>query len=87
MFLHGTRVVTLSGHVATIVATFADGPWAKKFIDCPWCDRATWDVNIDEADLTDASAPQYLVVTDAGHWRLVDRSRLSHANPRIGAMG
>lgn len=84
MFAHGTRVVTLSAHVGTVVATFADGPWAKKFIDCPWCDRSTWDVDIDEADLSESSAPQYLIVTDAGHWRLIDRSRLSLVNAPVG---
>jgi hypothetical protein len=88
MLTIGAKVRTTSGYTGVVEIMFRDGSWARKFIDCPWCDRSTWEVDIAEADLTATGTWQYLIVDDLGRWRLVDSSRVSPArDPAFTAVG
>jgi hypothetical protein len=83
MYPTGTRVVTASGFVGTVVILFADGVWAKKFLECPWCDRATWEIRTAEANLTETGGPHYLIVENVSCWHFVDESRVGPLRDRI----
>jgi DNA-binding helix-hairpin-helix protein with protein kinase domain len=79
------QVVTSSGVRGALVAAFADGVWARKFLECPWCDRTTWEVRIEGADLSDDSGPQYLIEDVANSlWHMVDASRVRPVQDKIG---
>lgn len=83
----GTRVIA-GGRTGRVVAAFADGIWARKFIECPWCDTVTWELHDDMADLSADSGTQYLV-EDAAHsqWYLVDYRRIRPMQDRLGGDG
>lgn len=72
----GTKV-SAGGVVGIVVAAFADGMWARKFMECPWCDSATWELRTEDADLSTDSGPQYLVDdVRSSRWHLIDGARL-----------
>ncbi len=83
MYPIGTKVTTQSGITGVVVALFADGAWAKKFLECPWCDKATWEISTAEADFTGLSGPHYLIVDQENRWRLVYESRTGPVRDRI----
>jgi hypothetical protein len=68
----GSKVVSTKGHPGLVAAVFADGQWVRKFVDCPKCNRPTWEVETDEADFSQESGVQYLIVDGLGYWRVVD---------------
>jgi len=76
MYPIGAKVTTMSGLIGTVAILFADGVWVKKFLECPWCDRATWEIRTDQADLSDGSGPQYLIIDDQHYWHIVDDSQI-----------
>lgn len=87
MYPLGTRVTTASGFKGKIVALFADGVWAKKFLDCPKCDRATWEINTAEADFTEDSHTHSLIEDREGRWHIVDDARVFSTRARVTASG
>lgn len=76
MYPLGAKVQSSDGHTGVVAIVFSDGVWAKKFIDCPKCDRMTWVVDATEADFCEDSGPQYLIVDRAGIWRIIDAENL-----------
>lgn len=78
----GTTIRTDSGIAGVVSATFADSAWARKFLECPRCDRTTWNVNTDEADLSLDGGPQCLVVDALGGWRMVDAGLIVEVKAR-----
>lgn len=85
MYPIGARVTTASGYVGTVAIAFADGVWAKKFLECPWCDQMTWEINAEEADLTELSGPHYLIVEHPSRWHIVDDSRVGPVRDRVAS--
>ena len=83
MYPIGTRVATESGYTGRVVAKFADGVWIKKFLECPRCDKATWEVHTAEADLTEDSGAHSLIVDEQGRWHAVDESRIGSVRDPI----
>lgn len=73
----GTRVQLPGGTVGRITVAFADGAWARKFLDCPWCDQRTWEARTDDADFGEDSRVQYLVEDiKYSTWHIVDARRV-----------